>query len=138
MRTAGLHSATAPTGNHRTERLFNLRGSGRFAQNMVTPTDANLVPGLIPRRLVGAPAPYRGSTLSPTRFSVRRDGRRRSAGAPRLETCEERAAILTAARGQTGGELAAPGLPQEVAVARADVVRVGVKLLHGGLLPLTT
>jgi hypothetical protein len=41
-----------------------LRGSTRFEQNTDTSADANLVPGLIPRRWAGAPAPYRGSTLS--------------------------------------------------------------------------
>ena len=34
-------------------------------QNGWQPDDANLVPGLMPRRSTGAPAPYRGSALQP-------------------------------------------------------------------------
>ena len=39
---------------------------------MLTPADANLVPGLIPRRWAGAPAPYRGSTLVRAGFTPTR------------------------------------------------------------------
>jgi hypothetical protein len=58
------HSATAPTSeNHRTERGFDSTGGSEPDQNAATPVDVNLVPGLIPRRGAGAPAPYRGSAL---------------------------------------------------------------------------
>ena len=74
-------SATAPARKHRIERTFWRRRLERIRQICAeygsTLTDANLVPGLIPRQWAGAPAPYRGSTLFLSKGSGRgRRGRR--------------------------------------------------------------
>jgi hypothetical protein len=50
-----------------TSSLGEFAGLTSERQNGWQPDDANLVPGLMPRRSAGAPAPYRGSALSQTR-----------------------------------------------------------------------
>ena len=100
-----------------------------------TPAVANLVPGLIPRRWAGAPAPYRGSTYlsrGPWLDAAGADGygRRWSLRRARKDRRSSRRASSEALR-----ELAGPRQPQQVAVALTDDVEFGLGVKHADLLP---
>jgi hypothetical protein len=63
-------------------------------QNGCQPDGANLVPGLMPRRSAGAPAPYRGSALQ----NARKDSlnfclERKKGGRARVSPARRRASL---------------------------------------------